>query len=120
MWKKDDKLVPEFCKTNERLIYIAVMVLGTILVYFILRTTDDPLPMLDSFTTVSSIIATYYMMRKKIDTWVIWFVNDIFYAIEYFILPDQAIYLFALNVVWTFMAIGSYISWCKIRRRKNG
>ena len=85
----------------------------------ILRTTDDPLPLLDAFTTVSSLVATYYMMNKKIDTWFIWFVNDIFYALEYFILPDQAIYLFWLNVVWVFMAVGSFLNWNKIRRNAN-
>ena len=80
----------------------------------ILKNTDDPLPLLDSFTTVSSLIATYYMMNKKIDTWIIWLVNDIFYSIEYFILPNQALYLFALNVIWTFMAVGSYFNWKKL------
>ena len=56
------------------------------------------------------------MMKKKIDTWLIWFINDIFYSIEYFILPDQAIYLFVLNVIWTFMAILSYINWNKLMK----
>ena len=56
------------------------------------------------------------MMKKKLDTWIIWFINDIFYAIEYFILPDKALYLFALNVIWTVMAVGSYISWKKLMK----
>jgi nicotinamide mononucleotide transporter len=84
--------------------------------FLILRTTTDPLPFLDSFTTVSSLVATYYMMTKKIDTWILWFINDIFYAIEYYILPQQAFYLFLLNFVWTFMAIASYINWIKIMK----
>ena len=82
----------------------------------ILNRTTDPLPLLDSFTTITSLIATYYMIKKKIDTWVIWFINDIFYSIEYFILPNQALYLFILNIIWTFMAVGSYINWKKIMR----
>ena len=72
--------------------------------------------MLDAFTTITSLIATYYMVKKKIDTWVIWFINDIFYAIEYFILPNQAFYLFLLNVVWTLMAVGSYSNWKKLMK----
>ena len=102
--------------TKERIIYILLIVLGTIILSTVLKNTDDPLPILDSFTTISSLIATYYMMKKKIDTWIIWFINDIFYAIEYFILPDQALYLFALNIIWTFMAIGSFINWNKIMK----
>lgn len=102
--------------TKEKIIYILIIILGTIITNIILRNTDDPLPLLDAFTTTSSFVATYYMMKKKIDTWIIWFINDIFYALEYFILPNQALYLFALNIIWTFMAIGSYINWYSIMR----
>ena len=102
--------------TKERIIYILLIALGTIILGIVLKNTDDPLPLLDSFTTISSLIATYYMIKKKIDTWIIWFINDIFYAVEYFFLPDQALYLFALNIIWTFMALGSYINWDKIMK----
>ena len=116
LWKNEDKAIPQFCTVKQRVMYISVILIGTIVIGMGLRTTDDPLPLLDAFTTVSSLVATYYMMTKKIDTWFIWFVNDIFYALEYFILPDQAIYLFWLNVVWIFMAVGSFLNWNKIRR----
>ena len=119
LWKNEDKAIPQFCTVKQRVMYILVILIGTIGIAMILRTTDDPLPLLDAFTTVSSLVATYYMMNKKIDTWFIWFVNDIFYALEYFILPDQAIYLFWLNVVWVFMAVGSFLNWNQIRRNAN-
>lgn len=102
--------------TKEKITYVLLIALGTIILSIILKKTDDPLPALDAFTTVSSLIATYYMIKKKIDTWVLWFINDIFYAIEYFILPNQALYLFALNIIWTIMAVGSYINWNKIMK----
>lgn len=118
--KKDDKDI-KACKAVERILYCSIIVIATIAIYLILKETNDPLPLLDAFTTSSSFVATYYMMTKKIDTWIIWFVNDIFYCIEYFILPEQALYLFILNVIWTFMAVGSYINWRKIMKGgKNG
>ena len=113
--KKGDKDIKS-CGLVERVIYILIMGIGTYVSFVLLRKTDDPLPLLDAFTTVSSFVATYYMMVKKIDTWIIWFINDVFYAIEYFILPEQALYLFLLNVVWTVMAVGSYINWRKIMK----
>lgn len=116
LWNKSDSSKITRASIVEKIIYISIIALGTIGVAAILYNTDDPLPLLDAFTTVSSLVATYYMMRKKIDTWVIWFINDIFYAIEYFILPDQALYLFALNVIWTIMAVGSYINWRKLMK----
>ncbi len=103
-------------KNKERIIYIVLIVMGTMVSNQVLKTTNDPLPLLDSFTTISSLVATYYMIKKKIDTWVIWFINDIFYAIEYLMLPNQAIYLFLLNIVWSIMAIGSYINWNRIMK----
>lgn len=114
IWNKKDEKDIKSCSIKERTIYVSIIAIATVLVFLILRRTDDPLPLLDAFTTTSSFVATYYMMTKKIDTWIIWFINDIFYAIEYFILPEQAFSLFILNVIWTVMAIFSYINWKKI------
>ena len=113
--KKDEKDITE-CSVKEKIIYWFIIGIATVIVFFILRKTYDPLPLLDAFTTTSSFVATYYMMTKKIDTWIIWFVNDIFYAIEYFILPEQALWLFSLNVIWTIMAVISYFNWKKIMK----
>lgn len=111
LWDRNNKLKITNTNIIEKIIYISIIAFGTIIVSLILRKTNDPLPILDAFTTVSSLFATYYMVKKQIDTWIIWFINDIFYAIEYFVLPDQALYLFALNIIWTIMAILSYINW---------
>lgn len=119
LWNREDTKKITKCSAKERIIYTSLIVVATAIGYLILSNTNDPLPLLDAFTTVSSLVATYYMMTKKVDTWIIWFINDIFYAIEYYILPDQAFYLFLLNVIWTFMAVGSYISWSKIMKKEN-
>ena len=120
LWNREDTKRITKCSTKERIIGICLIGFGTLFGCLLLSNTNDPLPLLDSFTTVSSLVATYYMMTKKIDTWIIWFINDIFYAIEYYILPDQAFYLFLLNIIWTFMAVGSYVSWNKIMKKENG
>ena len=116
LWNKSNNNKITKCNLKERIVYIVIIIIGTIILSIILNNTNDPLPILDSFTTISSLVATYYMVKKKLDTWVIWFINDIFYAIEYFILPDQALYLFGLNIVWTIMAIFSYINWNKLMK----
>lgn len=116
LWKRKDNNKITKTSIKEKITYIIFLIIGTILLTVILSKTIDPLPLLDSFTTISSLVATYYMMKKKIDTWVIWFINDIFYALEYMILPNQAIYLFILNIIWAVMAIISYINWKKIMK----
>ena len=116
LWNRPDSSKITTAGVKEKVIYTVLIALGTVGVAVLLKNTDDPLPLLDAFTTVSSLVATYYMMKKKLDTWIIWFINDIFYAVEYFILPDQALYLFALNVIWTGMAVASYINWKKLMK----
>ena len=103
----------------ERVVYSAIIVVSTVIVYFILKNTNDPLPLFDAITTTTSYVATFYMVTKKIDTWILWFINDVLYIIEYWLLPDQALYLMTLNIIWTGMAIGSFITWNKIYKKQK-
>ena len=115
-WGKEDKDKITFCGGKERLAYISILVIATIITFFLFKNTNDPLPLLDALTTVSSLIATYYMVAKKIDTWAIWFINDILYIVEYFMLPNQAVMLGVLNIIWTGLAVYSFINWKKLAK----
>ena len=119
LWSKKNSLAITTCSWVERFIYVGVMLLGTFLLSSALKNTQDPLPLMDAFTTTSSFVATYYMLRKKIDTWIIWFINDICYSVQYAILPNPAYYLLSLNVVWTIMAVASYLYWRKLMIAKK-
>lgn len=120
LWNKDKEERPiRKCSNMERVIYSVIIVFSTVIVYFILKNTNDPLPFLDAITTTTSYVATFYMVTKKTDTWILWFINDILYVIEYWLLPDQALYLMVLNVIWTGMAIGSFITWNKIYKKQE-
>ena len=112
-WGNPESKITEL-NNYQRIFIISIIYWG----YFILRSylekTNDPLPQIDSFSTVTSIIATVLMMLRKIETWVLWFVNDIVYVIQYWLLPEQAFYLMGLNLIWTGLAIYSYIKWINI------
>lgn len=116
LWKNKDNHQITKCTNKERLTYTLIIILGSTLLFSILNKTKDPLPLLDSFTTTSSLVATYYMVKKKLDTWLIWFVNDILYIIQYSLLDSMAYYLIFLNSVWTIMAIASFFNWSKIMK----
>jgi nicotinamide mononucleotide transporter len=116
LWKNEDKALIRICSNKERVIYTSIIALGSIVLFTMLSKTQDPLPLIDSFTTVSSFVATYYMVRKKLDTWVIWFINDICYVVQYSMLENQAVYLMGLNIVWTVMAVVSFFNWLKIMK----
>lgn len=101
--------------TNQQRILLTLLTISlTLILGYALQSTDDPLPFVDAFTTTTTIVALFLMALHKLETWVMWFVNDIAYMYQYFNLPDQAIYLFGLYVVWTVMAVFSFIKWRKI------
>lgn len=118
IWGINQKPI-KFASTIERINWIIILIIGTIIGSVILSKTNDPCSILDSFTTVSSFIATILMVRRKIDAWIVWFINDIAYCIEYLILPNQAFYLFSLHCIWTAMAVVSFFTWNNIRIREE-
>ena len=82
--------------------------------WFVLSKTNNPLPLLDSITSVTSVVATWFMFCHKLEAWVVWFVNDLFYIAEYFLLPDKAICLIGLYIVWTILAAVSFLNWWRL------
>ena len=117
LWSKNSKNNKiTKCSIIERIIYIVVILGSTAVIGSILSKTSDPLPFMDAFSTTSSFVATLYMVRHKIDTWIIWTINDISYVFEYALLPETAWWLIGLNMIWTVLAILSYINWNNIMK----
>jgi nicotinamide mononucleotide transporter len=72
-------------------------------------------PYADSFVTVMSVVTTFYMIEKKIESWAMWILIDALAAYLYF---SKGIKLFALEyVVFCFMA--SYGLWNWIREKNT-
>lgn len=64
-WRKDGSAGEiTVCKAKERICYILLTLAASAVLGTVLSKTDDPLPYLDAFTTVSSFVATFYMMRR--------------------------------------------------------
>ena len=102
---------------KRRIIWMAVTVAGTVLVGRILAGTSDPLPYVDAFTTVTTLVALILMSYHKIECWVVWFVNDLAYIYQYYALPDQAVYLMGLYLIWTGLAVFTFFNWLKIYKK---
>lgn len=120
LWGRDGSRPIRQCRGGERLVYSALICLLSAAFFLLLRKTDDPLPLIDAFTTVSGAFATYYMLMKRLDAWVLWLINDVLYVAEYYLLPERAWYLFALNIVWCAMAVASFIEWKRIMKSEEG
>jgi nicotinamide mononucleotide transporter len=68
-------------------------------------------PFLDSFITVMSIVATIYMIRKKIEHWIVWIIVDVLATYLYFI-RDIKLYSI-LYFVLTLLAAFGLRHWMK-------
>jgi nicotinamide mononucleotide transporter len=68
-------------------------------------------PYMDSFTTVMSIVATFMLIRKKIEAWFTWLFIDIISTYMYFI-KDVKLYSL-LYLIFCFIAIYGAYNWTK-------
>lgn len=65
--------------TNKgRLLMLASMIVGTVAYGFILKALGDAMPFVDSFTTVSSVVAMIISVRMFSEQWWIWVAVDVF------------------------------------------
>lgn len=63
---------------KTRLLWLAIMIAGTVGYGLILKALEDAMPFVDSFTTVSSIIAMIVSVKMFAEQWWIWIAVDIF------------------------------------------
>ena len=104
---------------QSRLVLLGVIAFFTIAGGLILSRTDDPMPFTDSFTTTTTFLALYLMLLRKVEAWIVWFFNDIAYMYQYFYLPDQALYLFGLYIIWTIFAVATFINWMRLYNKEH-
>ena len=109
----------QWMNNKERIIFFIIFILITGIIYLWLTHTDDPLALLDAVTTGLSFVATLTMAMKKVDSWIYWLIDDILMAITYFSLPNKAIYLMSLNIIWIFLAIGTIYTWNKQAKKEE-
>lgn len=73
--------------------------------------TDANLPYWDAITTIFSLIATWLVVKKVIENWLIWIVVDLIALFMYF---QKGLFLTAiLFFIYTIIAVKGYFSWKK-------
>lgn len=117
LWKSEDFAKITMLSWRARIFVTAIIAVSTFILGAMLETTDDPLPYVDSFTTMTTVIAFVLMMQHRVEAWIVWLFNDIAYMYQYFNLPDQALYLFGLYIVWTILAVLSFINWYRLYKK---
>ena len=89
------------------------LLLSLLLGYFTHQYSDASLPFIDAFTTVMAVLATWLMVKKVIQNWLIWVAADAVSIFMYLYKGHLAISI--LFLVYTIIAVYGYTNWKRIR-----
>ena len=97
---------------GKHLILILIGAIVTFLMGFFFATyTLAKMPIVDSFTTVFSIIGTYMIAKKVLSNWLYWIVID---AVSIYLYFSRDLHLTSLLfIAYTIIAVFGYFSWLK-------
>ena len=112
-WNKNDsKLkIQQWTTTKHLLILLLGALLTFLMGFYFTIYTNAAMPLVDSFTTVFSVFATYMVTKKVLGNWLYWIVID---AVSVYLYFSRDLHLTSLLfIVYTLIAIFGYFSWLK-------
>ena len=112
-WNKNDSTlkIQQWTTTKHLLILLIGASLTFLMGFYFTIYTNAAMPLVDSFTTVFSVFATYMVTKKVLGNWLYWIVIDIVSAYLYF---SRDLHLTSLLfIMYTVIAIFGYFSWLK-------
>ena len=112
MWNKQNKEeIKEWSEIKHLLIILSGAILTFFMGFYFSTYTNSKMPIIDSFTTVFSIIATYMVIKKVLGNWLYWIVID---AVSVYLYFNRDLHLTSLLfIAYTIIAIFGYFSWMK-------
>jgi nicotinamide mononucleotide transporter len=99
--------------------HFAVLILGAILTFlmgfYFTTYTNAKMPIVDSFTTVFSIFATYMVVKKILGNWLYWIVID---TVSVYLFYSRDLHLTSLLfMAYTIIAVFGYFNWLKMMQK---
>lgn len=118
---RKQELKVTYLTLNARLTSIAVMAIGTALLgsiasklhfwFPVIFTQPSAFPFADSFVTVTSLVAQYWLLQKKAECWLFWCITDVVATTLYF---SKGIKFLGLEYfIFTLFAVYGFWSWIK-------
>jgi len=112
-WNKNDSTlqIQQWTTTKHLLILLIGAILTFLMGFYFSIYTNAALPLVDSFTTVFSVFATYMVTKKVLGNWLYWIVID---AVSVYLYFSRDLHLTSLLfIAYTIIAIFGYFSWLK-------
>ena len=126
IWKGGTKeegnvLKISICSKRERFFYLLVIVGMTLILGHLMKNIHLILPAyfpepaswvyVDTFTTVVSFVATYLLIVKKVEAWILWIVVDVIGIWLYFV--KEVRFISFLYLIFLVLATKGLIDWYK-------
>lgn len=97
---------------KKHLTFLGLGYVATFLLFLTLSTfTDAKMPLLDSFITIFSFIATWMTAKRILENWIYWIAIDAL-SVYLYLSRDLELYA-ALSLIYTLMAVYGYWNWRK-------
>ena len=112
-WNKNDSTlqIEQWTTAKHLLILLIGAILTFLMGFYFSIHTNAAMPLVDSFTTVFSVFATYMVTKKVLGNWLYWIVID---AVSVYLYFSRDLHLTSLLfIVYTVIAIFGYFSWLK-------
>jgi nicotinamide mononucleotide transporter len=112
-WNKNDSTlqIQQWTTTKHLLILLLGALLTFLMGFYFTIYTNSAMPLVDSFTTVFSVFATYMVTKKVLGNWLYWIIID---AVSVYLYFSRDLHLTSLLfIVYTVIAIFGYFSWLK-------
>ena len=117
LWKfgRASRIERKISKWNHRrhLPYlIGILLISFVLGYFFDNYSEASFPYLDALTTLMSIYATFLLIYRVLDNWILWIFADLMYVYLYFV--REAYFFSLLMVIYTIIAFVGLVKWKKL------
>lgn len=115
-WKYGDakhkELKPTMLSWGQRMIWIIIIVIGFLIWgYLMNRYTDADYAYVDAFTTVTSLVAQWFLAKKKIENWVLWMIVNVIAIGLYYV--KGIVLTSGLYAIYLILAFMGFFSWKK-------
>lgn len=116
-WKKHLKInsaeiVKSKLSNRERIIYLLICILGSILTVFVLSILNDVSPLIDGITTFLSIVGMYFTIRRLIEQWIIWMIVNGLSFVMWLLLIIDGVRAFSTLLMWgVYFILAIYFYW---------
>lgn len=112
-WNNNDRnlKIQQWTSAKHLLILLLGALLTFLMGFYFSIYTNAAMPLVDSFTTVFSVFATFMVTKKVLGNWLYWIVID---AVSVYLYFSRGLQLTSLLfIAYTIIAVFGYLSWLK-------